>query len=292
MSRRTQLGARPFAIQQPERRQTTHPCVRSHKSTWALGTPDQTPTGKPTAPTQLPPSRSPHPCPNPLLTRPTASCVAGSWWTGDWSGDSFRFGFVVRRVSVPARGDHGRGPLVPAIRPPTVTSRSCSPSVAWTSITSPSTGGSSGSHPSSSKPPGRAATALVTGGSSTRPTSRSPAGGRTCTGPSTSTARSSTYGCPTGVTSPAARAFFNRALRWGRCRSRSPPTGRRSTRGSWTSWSHRPCTHGAVCEQRGRGRPWPTQGTASPDARPQAVPVGSHPCRRSCFRPEPPARSL
>ena len=40
----------------------------------------------------------------------------------------------------------------------------------------------------------------ATGGSPTRPTSRSPAGGRTCTGPSTSTAGSSACCCPDAVT--------------------------------------------------------------------------------------------
>ena len=51
------------------------------------------------------------------------------------------------------------------------------------SITSRSTGGSNASHRSSSRRHGRAATCRVIAGSSTRRTSRSTAGGRTCTGP-------------------------------------------------------------------------------------------------------------
>ena len=52
------------------------------------------------------------------------------------------------------------------------------------------------------RPPG---TRRVTGGSSMRPTSRSPACGATCTGRSTSTARSSTCWCrPAGMLRPPA----------------------------------------------------------------------------------------
>ncbi len=55
---------------------------------------------------------------------------------------------------------------------------------------------SDGSHRSSSKRHGQAVTFRVIDGSSTRPMSRSMAGGRTCTGRSTSSGRSSTCGCP------------------------------------------------------------------------------------------------
>ena len=54
--------------------------------------------------------------------------------------------------------------------------------------------------------------AAVTAGSSTRPMSRSTAGGATSTGPSTSTARSSTCWSPHGATPAAARRFFDRAF--------------------------------------------------------------------------------
>ena len=56
----------------------------------------------------------------------------------------------------------------------------------------------------------------VTGSSSTRPTSRSPAAGPICIARSTSTARSSTYSLP-GAAMPAAaaRAFFAAALSYG-----------------------------------------------------------------------------
>jgi hypothetical protein len=98
--------------------------------------------------------------------------------------------------------------------------RSCSPNAAWRSITSPSTGGCNGSPRSLSTPPGHAAIALVTGGSSTRPMSRSPAGGCICTGRSTSTARSSMRGCHAGVIWRRRGRSSAGHSRWGRCRSK------------------------------------------------------------------------
>ena len=68
-------------------------------------------------------------------------------------------------------------------------------------------------HPAArSTRPGRAGTLPGTAGSSTRPTSRSPASGATCTGRSTSTARSSTCTCPARRDIAAARRFFATAL--------------------------------------------------------------------------------
>ena len=52
-------------------------------------------------------------------------------------------------------------------------------------------------------------------GSSTRPTSRSTAAGRTCTGRSTSSGRSSTCGCPPRRDMTAARIFFIQTLATG-----------------------------------------------------------------------------
>jgi hypothetical protein len=79
---------------------------------------------------------------------------------------------------------------------PTAISRSSSPIVVSRSITSPSTGGSNGSHRSSSRQPVLDGMYRVTANSSTRPTSRSTTRGRTCTGRSTITGWSSKCGYP------------------------------------------------------------------------------------------------
>ncbi len=136
---------------------------------------------------------------------------------------------------------------------------------------------------SSSRPPGRAATALVTGGSSTRPTSRSPAGGRTCTGRSTSTARSSTSGCPAGVTCRGTGVLQpGTRLGDGAGRGHHRP-GAGLPAGPRRVGPIGPAHHGAVCEQRGLRPTMADSKPASTDARSQAIPVGSHPCRWSCF---------
>jgi hypothetical protein len=84
--------------------------------------------------------------------------------------------------------------------------------------------------PEFSTQPARRGTPQAIGGSSMRPTSKSPVAGPTCTGRSTSTVRSSTSWSRNAVmalrrerSSPAPRSTPPR-------RSRSPPTGRRSTR--------------------------------------------------------------
>ena len=117
----------------------------------------------------------------------------------DWCHELV-LGLRVRWFPVPSRGDLGGGAVVPEVRIVLPMSRSCSPSVASRSITSRSIGGSSGSHRSSSRRPGLDVMCLVIAGSSTRPTSRSTEAGRTYTGRSTSTGRSSTCGCPPGAT--------------------------------------------------------------------------------------------
>ena len=44
-------------------------------------------------------------------------CVAGLGWTREWRGDFFCIDVCLHRVSVPPRGDLGRGPVVPALWP-------------------------------------------------------------------------------------------------------------------------------------------------------------------------------
>ncbi len=97
----------------------------------------------------------------------------------------------------------------------TATWRSLSLSAVSPWITSPFTGGSSGSLPSSSRRRAPAVTLPATGGSPTRLTWRSPAGGPTCTG------AVDQHGQVLGVLLSqrrdlaAARRFFVRALRGG-----------------------------------------------------------------------------
>jgi DDE domain len=94
---------------------------------------------------------------------------------------------------------------------PTAMSKSYSPSAAWRSTTSPSTGGCCGSRHCWLTPHVHADTRSVPAGGSMRPTSSSPAGAATCTAPSTSPARSLTCWSPRRDAT-AAHRFFERAL--------------------------------------------------------------------------------
>ncbi len=149
----------------------------------------------------------------------------------DQSGDVVALIFCVRWLPLPAGGDLPRGPLASALRP--VLPRrcgSCWPSVASPLTTSLSTGGCSASPLSSLRAPGQI-----------RPTSRSPAGRRTCTGRLTSMARPLTSCYSSGATwrRPGGSSPGRYALaRSGRGRHRAHPT----IGGSLMSWSPRPCT--------------------------------------------------
>ena len=102
----------------------------------------------------------------------------------DEASTSLRSGSGLRsRVSVPAGGDRGRGPLgTCAMGCRTATSRSCSPNSASTSTTSPCSAGCSASRRCSSSRLGPSVTRSGIGGSWTRPMSGSPRCGATCTG--------------------------------------------------------------------------------------------------------------
>ena len=82
----------------------------------------------------------------------------------------------------------------------------------------------------------------ATAGSPMRPTSRSPVCRHTCTGPSTSMARSSMSYCLPGATWRRPGGSSPGRYAQAPSRPRSPPTAHPSTRGSWMSWSPRPCT--------------------------------------------------
>jgi hypothetical protein len=114
---------------------------------------------------------------------------------------------------------------------PTATSRSCSPSAASQWITRRSTGGSRSSRRSSSMPLARLGTSLATDGSSMRPTSRWQAAEPICTGRSISTARSSTSWSQRDATVLLRERSSPGRSPSALLRSRSPRTGRRSTRG-------------------------------------------------------------
>jgi transposase, IS6 family len=73
--------------------------------------------------------------------------LADPWEAGDWSGDCAWHGLGLCWCPVPAGGDRGRGPLVPALWTVLPGRRSCWPSAESPSITSLSTGGSRGSPP-------------------------------------------------------------------------------------------------------------------------------------------------
>jgi hypothetical protein len=119
----------------------------------------------------------------------------------------------------------------------------CSPSGASTSITSPSTGGCSGSRRCWLRLLGRVGTPSATAGRSMRPTSRWPANGATYTGRSTSSGRSSTCWCR-HVATPRPLADSS-SEQWARPRSRplrSRPIRRRCTRPCWRNCYPRPGT--------------------------------------------------
>src|ERR1700674_2955313 len=86
----------------------------------------------------------------------------------------------------------------------------------------------------SSTRPVPAVTAAVTAGSSTRPTSKSGADGCTCTGPLTSSGRSSTSSSPTNATCQPPGGSSSRRCHVRRVPSRSSPIGLPSTRRSST----------------------------------------------------------
>jgi hypothetical protein len=125
------------------------------------------------------------PCPCPRATVVGCSDLMLVRYTRCRIRRSRASGSLSRSSSSRCVGTCGSGSL-------TATSRSSWPSVGSRSITSPCTGGCSASHHSWPMLRGRADTRSATAGMWTRPTSRSPAGGATSIGPSTSTARSST----------------------------------------------------------------------------------------------------
>ena len=90
----------------------------------------------------------------------------------------------------------------------------------------------------------------------------------------------------------AARRFFARALTRRDGRPRSPPTGRRPTRGCSTSWSPRRVTWGAVRQQPDRSRSRPAESPAATDARPETAPLRPDGLQRACVRSEPAPRPL
>jgi hypothetical protein len=97
-------------------------------------------------------------------------------------------------------------------------------SVASASITSPCTGGCRRSRRSSSMPRDPPGMLLVTGGSWTRPTLRSPVAGATCTARSTSTARWSMSSFPCAATRPRHGSSSLARCGTAGCRSKSRPT--------------------------------------------------------------------
>ena len=212
-------------------------------------------------------------------------CVGRSQRAGDWLDDVVGEVLTVCRLPVSAGGDRGGGPLVPALRPVLPGRRELWPSAASPSITSPSTDECSGSRRSSTRPPGRTATFPVTSGSPMTRTSRPLAGGRICTGRSTSTARSLTCSCPSSVTWPRPGGSSPGRHDPGRGHHR-PLSG--LSAGPRRADPLSPAYRRALCEQPGRSR----SRTAESPAPAEAPPFLADPGRRACLRPEPPPRPL
>ncbi len=184
------------------------------------------------------------------------------------------------RFRFPPEIDRGGGALVPALRAVLPRRRGAAGRARCRGRSRHhATGGCSGSRRCSidAARPCRHAV-RVTAGSWTRPTSRSPASGATCTGPSTSTARSSTCWSRRAATAqPPAGSSHARCATHGRPAEVVTDKAPTLSAGPRRAGPGGVAPHRAVCEQPDRGRPRPAQST------------GCDPC--AAYAPTAPPRS-
>jgi hypothetical protein len=183
------------------------------------------------------------------------------------------------------RGDHGRGPLVRALRP-------VLPGCGGVAGRAGRRGESRDGVPVGAAVPARFGMRLGTRDSSMRPTSRSPVGGGTCTGRWTSSARSSTYVCLLSGTPPRPAASSSARCVMDRRRSRWPLKGQPVPAGAGRTGAGGRAPDRAVPQQPNRSRSWSAEGAATADARTQTHTVSRRDRPRTRLRAEPPPLPL